>query len=346
VTAPVRFPRFFVTSPAPCPYLPGRSERKVFTELKGPNADELNDALGRIGFRRSQTVAYRPSCVECTACVSVRVVTQEFKPSSTQKRIWKRNNDLVVNVCRPWSTPEQFELLQRYLSVRHPGGGMATMDEMDFADMVEHSPVKSYVIEYREPTDDGSVGRLVGACLADEQGDGLSMIYSFYDPQHETRSGLGTFIILDHIQRAAGSACLMCTSATGSRDQNACNTRCASGLWKSLAAMAGSGLNRQNKPALLAALSPRGATVKGLAAWKAASRTAFTARKSATYTSELTLARVIAALLALGAPACAAAQTVTTDQELQALIPDSALDNADAWRLIPMLRERVPRQQP
>ncbi|MCC6942056.1 MAG: arginyltransferase [Novosphingobium sp.] len=203
MTAPVRFPRFFVTSPAPCPYLPGRSERKVFTELKGPNSDELNDALSRIGFRRSQTVAYRPSCVECTACVSVRVVTQEFKPSSTQKRIWKRNNDLVVNVCRPWSTPEQFELLQRYLAVRHPGGGMATMDEMDFADMVEHSPVKSYVIEYREPTDDGSVGRLVGACLADEQGDGLSMIYSFYDPQHETRSGLGTFIILDHIQRAA-----------------------------------------------------------------------------------------------------------------------------------------------
>jgi leucyl-tRNA---protein transferase len=202
VTAPVRFPRFFVTSPAPCPYLPGRSERKVFTELKGPNADELNDALGRIGFRRSQTVAYRPSCVECTACISVRVVANAFQASSTQKRIWKRNRDLVVSVCKPWSTPEQFELLQRYLAVRHPGGGMAAMDEMDFADMVEHTPVKSYVIEYREPTTDGSQGRLVGACLTDEQGDGLSMIYSFYDPQHETRSGLGTFIILDHIQRA------------------------------------------------------------------------------------------------------------------------------------------------
>ncbi|NLR38931.1 arginyltransferase [Novosphingobium sp. ERW19] len=202
MTAPVRFPRFFVTSPAPCPYLPGRSERKVFTELKGPNADELNDALGRIGFRRSQTVAYRPSCVECTACISVRVVAGSFTASSTQKRIWKRNRDLVVSVCKPWSTPEQFELLQRYLAVRHPGGGMAAMDEMDFADMVEHTPVKSYVIEYREPTTDGSQGRLVGACLTDEQGDGLSMIYSFYDPQHETRSGLGTFIILDHIQRA------------------------------------------------------------------------------------------------------------------------------------------------
>lgn len=202
MTAPVRFPRFFVTSPSPCPYLPGRSERKVFTELKGPNADELNDALGRIGFRRSQTVAYRPSCIDCTACVSVRVVTDAFKASGTQKRIWNRNRDLVVNVCKPWSTPEQFELLQRYLAVRHPGGGMASMDEIDFADMVEHTPVKSYVIEYREPTTDGSPGRLVGACLTDEQGDGLSMIYSFYDPQHETRSGLGTFIILDHIQRA------------------------------------------------------------------------------------------------------------------------------------------------
>lgn len=203
MTAPVRFPRFFVTSPAPCPYLPGRSERKVFTELKSGNAEELNDALSRIGFRRSQTVAYRPSCIDCSACVSVRVVADGFQASSTQKRIWKRNRDLVVSVCKPWSTLEQFELLQRYLAVRHPGGGMAAMDEMDFADMVEHTPVKSYVIEYREPTTDGSQGRLVGACLTDEQGDGLSMIYSFYDPQHETRSGLGTFIILDHIHRAS-----------------------------------------------------------------------------------------------------------------------------------------------
>ncbi|WP_338466472.1 arginyltransferase [Novosphingobium sp. ZN18A2] len=202
MTAPVRFPRFFVTSPAPCPYLPGKSERKVFTELKGAHADELNDALGRIGFRRSQTVAYRPSCIDCQACVSVRVVADAFEPSGTQRRILRRNSDLVVTACKPWSTPEQFELLQRYLSVRHPGGGMATMDEMDFADMVEHTPVKSYVIEYREPGEDGKPGKLIGACLTDQQGDGLSMIYSFYDPQHESRSGLGTFIILDHILRA------------------------------------------------------------------------------------------------------------------------------------------------
>jgi arginine-tRNA-protein transferase len=202
VSAPVRFPRFFVTSPGPCPYLPGRTERKVFTELKGGNSDELNDALSRIGFRRSQTVAYRPSCLGCTACVSVRVAAHEFRASASQRRTIRQNADLIVSVCKPWSTPEQYELLQRYLSVRHPGGGMASMDEVDFADMVEHTPVKSYVVEYREPDADGAPGRLVGACLTDHQGDGLSMVYSFYDPHHVTRTGLGTFIILDHIRRA------------------------------------------------------------------------------------------------------------------------------------------------
>lgn len=203
MTAPVRFPRFFVTSPAPCPYLPGRSERKVFTELKGPHADALNDALGRIGFRRSQTVAYRPSCIDCTACVSVRVVACEFRPSTTQRRNLKRNSDLVATVCQPWSTAEQFDLLQAYLGARHPGGGMASMDETDFADMVEHTPVTSHIVEYREASAGIAPGRLVGACLTDQQGDGLSMIYSFYDPDHATRTGLGNYIILDHIRRSA-----------------------------------------------------------------------------------------------------------------------------------------------
>jgi arginine-tRNA-protein transferase len=202
VTAPVRFPRFYVTSPAPCPYLPGRTERKVFTELKGPHADSLNDALGRIGFRRSQTVAYRPSCSNCRACVSVRVVAREFQPSATQRRNLKRNTGLIAIECRPWATSEQFELLQRYLGARHPGGGMASMDEVDFADMVEHTPVTSFIVEYRQPDENGEPGALVGACLTDRQSDGLSMIYSFYDPRLVGRSGLGNFIILDHITRA------------------------------------------------------------------------------------------------------------------------------------------------
>ena len=194
-----------MTSPAPCPYLPGRTERKVFTELKGPHADSLNDALGRIGFRRSQTVAYRPSCANCQACVSVRVAAEDFRASSTQRRNLRRNGDLVATECRPWATSEQFELLQKYLGLRHPGGGMAAMDEVDFADMVEHTPVTSFLVEYREPTESGEPGRLVGACLTDRQNDGYSMIYSFYDPEHAERSGLGNYIILDHIARAAAS---------------------------------------------------------------------------------------------------------------------------------------------
>jgi leucyl-tRNA---protein transferase len=202
VSAPFRFPRFFVTTPSPCPYLPGKTERKVFTELTGQHAAELNDALGRIGFRRSQGVAYRPSCIDCQACISVRVVTQEFQPSATQKKMLKRHGDLEVTACKPWTTEEQYALLRRYLRVRHPGGGMVDMDESDFADMVEQSPVKTYVVEYREPSTNGRPGKLVGACLTDQQADGLSMIYSFFEPYDPKRAGLGTYIILDHIVRA------------------------------------------------------------------------------------------------------------------------------------------------
>jgi len=202
VSAPFRFPRFFVTNPSPCPYLPGRSERKVFTELSGEHAGELNDALGRIGFRRSQNVAYRPSCADCSACVSVRVVTQEFKPNATQRKVIRRNSDLVVTACKPWSTEEQYALLQRYLQARHPGGGMTEMDDMDYADMVEQTPVESHVIEYREPGSGGRPGRLIGACLTDRQADGLSMIYSYFDPDLPHRPGMGNYIIIDHILRA------------------------------------------------------------------------------------------------------------------------------------------------
>ena len=177
MSAPFRFPRFFVTTPSPCPYLPGKTERKVFTELNGQHATDLNDALGRIGFRRSQGVAYRPSCADCSACVSVRVVAREFRPSASQRKMIRRHADLEVTACKPWTTEEQYELLRRYLRARHPGGGMADMDESDFSDMVEQSPVKTYVVEYREPSLDGR--------------------------DDSERSGLGTYIILDHIVRAA-----------------------------------------------------------------------------------------------------------------------------------------------
>jgi arginine-tRNA-protein transferase len=202
VSAPFRFPRFFVTTPSACPYLPGKTERKVFTELTGSHAGELNDALGRIGFRRSQGVAYRPSCLDCTACVSVRVVTQQFQPSATQRKTLRRHADLEVTACKPWTTGEQFALLRRYLRARHPGGGMVDMDESDFADMVEQSPVKTYVVEYREPVagrpprppDRRLPHRPAGRRAVDD----LQLLR----PDYPDRPGLGTYIILDHIIRA------------------------------------------------------------------------------------------------------------------------------------------------
>src|SRR5690606_20857313 len=161
-------------------------------------------ALGRIGFRRSQSVAYRPSCADCSACVSVRVGTADFAASQSQKRNLRRNGDLVATACKPWATEEQYALLRGYLGARHPDGGMADMHEQDFADMVEQTPVDSYLIDCRvAPAADGSRGRLVGCCLTDRQGDGLSMIYSFFDAAHPMREGLGTYIILDHVARAA-----------------------------------------------------------------------------------------------------------------------------------------------
>jgi arginyl-tRNA--protein-N-Asp/Glu arginylyltransferase len=203
VSAPFRFPRFFVTTPSPCPYLEGKTERKVFTELSGQHAAELNDALGRIGFRRSQGVAYRPSCLDCSACVSVRVVASEFQASASQRRTLRRHSEIEVTACKPWTTEEQYLLLRKYLKSRHPGGGMIDMDENDFADMVEQSPVKTFLVEYREPALEGRPGKLIGACLTDQQADGLSMIYSFFDTDEGARPGLGTYIILDHIVRAA-----------------------------------------------------------------------------------------------------------------------------------------------
>lgn len=202
-----RFPRFFVTAPAPCPYLPGRIERKVFAELKGPDAADMNEALGRIGFRRSQNVVYRPSCDFCQACISLRVVASAFKPSASHRKLIRRHADLEVHACEPWATEEQWQLLRRYLAARHPDGGMASMDGHDFADMVEQSPVETVIVEYREPSVDGRPGRLVGACLTDKQSDGLSMIYSFYETEQRedglpARDGLGSYIILDHIRRA------------------------------------------------------------------------------------------------------------------------------------------------
>ena len=195
-------PQFYVTAPQPCPYLEGRMERKLFTSLQGEHAQRLNDALSKQGFRRSQNVLYRPSCAECSACLSARIRVADFVPSRTHRRIMKVTDSLRRNATSPWATEDQFLLFRKYLDARHADGGMADMDVFEFAAMIEETPIKSRVIEYTRSALDGERGRpLAAVSLTDVFEDGLSMVYSFYDPDLSTLS-LGTYVILDHIEIA------------------------------------------------------------------------------------------------------------------------------------------------
>lgn len=195
-------PQFYVTAPQPCPYLAGRLERKLFTALQGDYSETLNDTLSKQGFRRSQNVLYRPSCAECNACLSARIRVSDFEISRSQKRTLRRNRDLLRGANSPWATEDQFALFRRYLDSRHADGGMADMDIFEFAAMVEETPIRSRIIEYTEPSTVGyGRGPLAAVCLTDVLDDGLSMVYSFYDPDMARRS-LGTHVILDHIEIA------------------------------------------------------------------------------------------------------------------------------------------------
>ncbi len=181
-------------------------ERKLFTALQGDTAQALNDVLSHQGFRRSQNVVYRPSCADCAGCLSARIRVADFKPTKSQKRVLRKNKHLVREGSAPWATEDQYELFQNYLNARHQDGGMADMDVFEFAAMVEETPVRSRVVEYRSlegSDDDGPT--LKAVCLTDVLSDGLSMVYSFFDPA-EAKSSLGTHVILDHIEiaRAAG----------------------------------------------------------------------------------------------------------------------------------------------
>lgn len=199
-------PQFYLTSPSPCPYLPGREERKVFTHLVGRRAVALNNTLTESGFRRSQTIAYRPACEVCRACVSVRVRVSDFKPGRSLRRIAQVNQDVAGHASQPQATSEQFSLFRSYLDARHGDGGMADMTMLDYSMMIEDSHVETRVIEYRPRGPDTHItgrgsGPLMAVCLTDILADGLSMVYSFFDPELNGRS-FGTYMILDHIERA------------------------------------------------------------------------------------------------------------------------------------------------
>ncbi len=201
---PTRQLRFFLTAPTPCPYLPGREERKVFAHLPLSDGPTVNDSLTQVGFRRSQNIAYRPACETCRACQSARAPAADYVFSRSERKVLSRNGDLERHLVESEATLEQFELLRRYLLTRHADGGMAEMTWPDYVAMVEDTAVRTHLIEYRRRSHDRGPGDLIACVLVDVLFDGLSLVYSFYDPELVKRS-LGSFIILDHLVQAQQS---------------------------------------------------------------------------------------------------------------------------------------------
>ena len=194
---PPRRPQFFyTTAPLPCPYITGRTERKVVTEITGPDAESLHDRLSRAGFRRSHNIAYAPVCPSCQACVPIRIPVALFQPDRGLRRIARANAGIDGYDVPARATAEQFQLFQRYQQLRHSDGDMATMSFYDYRAMVEDTPIETAITEFRDQS-----GRLVGGCLTDRLGDGLSAVYSFFAPELD-RQSLGTWAILWLIERA------------------------------------------------------------------------------------------------------------------------------------------------
>jgi arginine-tRNA-protein transferase len=197
VTRPSRRPQFFyTTAPLPCPYLPGRTERKLVTELVGPEAESLHDRLSHAGFRRSHNIAYAPVCPGCSSCIPIRLNAGVFVPDRTQRKILRGNVGVDAFEVPARATTEQFSLFQRYQSARHGDGDMAGMGFYDYRAMVEDTPIETMMVEFRDADD-----TLVACCLTDRLSDGLSAVYSFYDPTRPRRS-FGTQVVLWLVERA------------------------------------------------------------------------------------------------------------------------------------------------
>ncbi|MGA8760116.1 MAG: arginyltransferase [Stellaceae bacterium] len=182
--------QFHATSAVACPYVPGRAERKLIVELDSGAAAFAYDDLSRAGFRRSHKFAYRPACRGCAACVPVRIAVERFEDTRWTRRIRNANHDLSADLVPPRGTVEQFRLFWGYQHARHGDSEMATMSFRDYRGMVEESPVRTEIAEFRD-----KAGSLVAASLIDRLDDGISAVYSFFDPFQRKRS-LGSLSIL------------------------------------------------------------------------------------------------------------------------------------------------------
>jgi arginine-tRNA-protein transferase len=186
----------FATPSHVCSYLPENHATTVFVDPEYPKDSSIYTLLSQNGFRRSGEHVYRPNCPACDACVPLRVPVARFSPRRRQRRIWRMNESLRVNVCTNEFRDEHFALYRRYQSARHPGGGMDNPTHKQYREFLLSSWAETRLYEFREGE------QLLAVAVADRLNDGLSAVYSFFDPDLPRRS-LGTYCILWQIREAS-----------------------------------------------------------------------------------------------------------------------------------------------
>ncbi len=190
-----KVPTLYLSAPHACPYLEDQISTTLLVDPHFTVTTSLYSTLIKQGFRRSGSLFYRPHCERCSACVSVRIPTSAFQPSRSQQRVWKRNRDLKVQITSPDFHKEHFDLYQRYQSTRHTGGNMDDPDPEKYNEFMVESGVDSFFIEMRLQE------QLAAVAVCDRVADGISAIYTFFDPAVSQRS-LGTFAIMWQIEHA------------------------------------------------------------------------------------------------------------------------------------------------
>ena len=180
-------PIYMLTKATPCPYLGGRVEKRIATDITY-NKD-IHDELALNGFRRVENWMYRPVCDNCSACKSYRVIIDKFKLTKSLKRVNKNLNEVNYKIIENKATSEHYDLFKIYQLERHSGGSMANMDEDDFTSMIETSPIETKLMEFRDP-----FNILIGVILLDISNNTLSAVYSFFEPNYK-QTGLGNFMI-------------------------------------------------------------------------------------------------------------------------------------------------------